>query len=42
MGFSLERFFEELDYMVSHGASHMEILKYIDEMKQYAKDCGKL
>jgi hypothetical protein len=42
MGFSLERFFEELEYMVSHGVSHLEVLNYIEHMKQYAKDCNQL
>ena len=42
MGFNLNYFFEELQYMVSHSVSHTELLKFIKEMKEYAKECGKL
>ncbi len=42
MGFSLEKFFEELEWMVSHAKSHTELLDFIEFAKQYAKDCGQL
>ena len=42
MGFSLEAFFEQLQYMVENCASHIEILQFIKDEKQYAQDCGLL
>lgn len=42
MGFSIERFLEELEYKVSHGIDHLSLLAWIAEQKAYAKECGVL
>jgi hypothetical protein len=40
MGFNLKLFLAVLENMVSHGASHMELLEFIAENKKYAEECG--
>ena len=42
MGFNLRLFLEELEYRIKSGYSHTDILKYIEEQKKYAKECGQL
>jgi hypothetical protein len=40
MGFSLELFFEKLEEMISNGAPHGVLEEYVQQQKQYAKECG--
>lgn len=42
MGFNLKLFFEELEEMIKNTTSHVELLEYIEQMKQYAKDYNQL
>lgn len=42
MGFNLKVFMEELQYMVVHCTSHIELLEFINRNKQYAEECGLL
>lgn len=42
MGFNLKLFFEELEYRVAHGISHMELLEWLKAEKEYAQVCGLL
>jgi hypothetical protein len=41
MGFNLKTFFDDLEFMLNN-ADMKDIKRFVDEEKQYAKECGQL